>query len=73
MDYNWQRQGITCFTEIRRNRGKNVMTTIRWIPAQATEESLLAIGGSDGALEVIDLTERSRCKGFDNASSHQRL
>ena len=73
MDYNWQRQGITCFTEIRRNRGKNEMTTIRWIPAQASEEALLAIGGSDGALEVIDLTERSRCKGFDNASSHQRL
>jgi WD40 repeat protein len=69
MDYNWQRQGVTCFTEIRRNRGKNEMTTIRWIPAQASEESLLAIGGSDGALEVIDLTERSRCKGFGNAAS----
>jgi WD40 repeat protein len=69
MDYNWQRQGITCFTEIRRNCGKNEMSTIRWIPAQASEESLLAIGGSDGALEVIDLTERSRCKGFGNAAS----
>lgn len=67
MDYTWQRQGITCFTEIRRNRGTNNMSTIRWIPAEASEESLLAIGGSDGVLEVIDLTERSRCKGFGNS------
>jgi len=66
MDYNWQRQGITCFTEIRRNQGSNAMRTIRWIPSKASDESLLAIGGSDGALEVIDLTERSYCKGFVN-------
>lgn len=66
MDYNWQRQGLTCFTEIRRNQGLNAMRTIRWIPSHATEESLLAIGGSDGAFEVVDLTERSHCKGFGN-------
>eukprot|EP00547_Thalassionema_nitzschioides_P013849 CAMPEP_0194249820 /NCGR_PEP_ID=MMETSP0158-20130606/21449_1 /TAXON_ID=33649 /ORGANISM="Thalassionema nitzschioides, Strain L26-B" /LENGTH=1246 /DNA_ID=CAMNT_0038986433 /DNA_START=52 /DNA_END=3792 /DNA_ORIENTATION=- len=66
MDYNWQRQGITCFTEIRRNQGVNSMRTIRWIPSKASEESLLAIGGSDGAFEVVDLTERSKCKGFGN-------
>jgi WD40 repeat protein len=70
MDYNWQRQGITCFTEIRRNQGKNSMSTVRWIPSHASEESVLAIGGSDGALEVIDLTERSRCKGFGNSNTY---
>lgn len=63
MDYNWQRQGITCFTEIRRNRVSNVMSTVRWIPG-TLNESLLAIGGTDGVLEVIDLTERQKCKAF---------
>jgi WD40 repeat protein len=69
MDYNWQRQGITCSTEIRRNRGENQMTTLRWIPSSSSNESLLAIGGSDGVLEVIDLTERSFCKGFANSGN----
>ena len=64
MDYKWQRQGVTCFTEIRRNQGRNVMRAVRWIPGIVGEENLLAVGGSDGALEVIDLTERNRCKGF---------
>jgi WD40 repeat protein len=68
MNYDWQRQGITCFTEIRRNSGKNSMRTIRWMPSRGTNDCLLAIGGSDGALEVIDLTERSHCKGFANSA-----
>jgi len=66
MDYNWQRQAVTSFTEIRRNRGKNAMQSVRWMPDGAREESLLAVGGSDGELELIDLTERSRCRGYDN-------
>mmetsp|Transcript_7452 Transcript_7452/g.17048 ORF Transcript_7452/g.17048 Transcript_7452/m.17048 type:complete len:283 (-) Transcript_7452:801-1649(-) len=69
MDYNWQRQGITCFIEIRRNRGLNEMRAVRWIPGTEGEQSLLAIGGTDGALEVVDLTERQRCKGFGASSS----
>jgi hypothetical protein len=64
MDYNWQRQALTCFTEIRRNKGKHSMKTVRWIPSARRSESLLAFGGTDGELEIIDLTERQRCKGF---------
>jgi WD40 repeat protein len=64
MDYNWQRQALTCFTEIRRNRGKNSMTAIRWLPAAPGSDRLLAIGGTDGEIEIIDLTERKRCRGY---------
>lgn len=64
MDYNWQRQALTCFTEIRRNRGKHSMKKVRWLPSAPSFDSLLAIGGTDGELEVIDLTERKRCRGF---------
>ena len=64
MDYNWQRQALTCFTEIRRNRGRNSMKSVRWIPSAPGSDSLLAVGGSDGELEIIDLTERNRCRGY---------
>ena len=64
MDYNWQRQALTCLTEIRRNRGKNSMQTVRWIPSAPGSDSLLAVGGTDGELEIVDLTERTRCSGF---------
>jgi WD40 repeat protein len=64
MDYNWQRQALTCFTEIRRNRGKQSMKSVRWIPSAPGSDNLLAVGGTDGELEIIDLTERSRCRGF---------
>lgn len=63
MDYNWQRQALASFTEIRRNRGSNSMQTVRWIPSAPGSDSLLAIGGSDGELEIVDLTERQRCRG----------
>ena len=61
MDYNWQRQALACFTEIRRNRGKHGMKTVKWIPS---EEALnfLAIGGTDGEIEIIDLTKKCNCK-----------
>jgi WD40 repeat protein len=58
MDYNWQRQALTCFTEIRRNRGKHSMKAVKWIPSEESD-NFLAIGGTDGELEIIDLTERS--------------
>eukprot|EP00934_Nitzschia_sp_Nitz4_P002029 Nitzschia sp. Nitz4//scaffold42_size132992//33374//36964//NITZ4_003386-RA/size132992-processed-gene-0.6-mRNA-1//1//CDS//3329551679//2029//frame0 len=64
MDYNWQRQALTCFTEIRRNRGANAMKCVRWIPSAPGSDSLLAIGGTDGEVEIIDLTDRQRCSGF---------
>ena len=63
-DYNWQRQALTCFTEIRRNRGRNTIRTVKWIPSAPGSDSLLAIGGSDGEVEIIDLTERQRCRGY---------
>jgi hypothetical protein len=58
MDYDWQRQALTCFTEIRRNRGKYAMRFVRWIPSSPGLDSLLAVGGTDGELEIVDLTER---------------
>eukprot|EP00536_Pseudo-nitzschia_multiseries_P001827 jgi/Psemu1/182088/e_gw1.23.148.1 len=67
MDYNWQRQALTCYTEIRRNKGKHSMKIVRWIPS-ASEESdcFLAIGGTDGEVEIIDLTQRDNCVGLEN-------
>jgi WD40 repeat protein len=64
MDYNWQRQALTCFTEIRRNRGVNSIKSLRWLPAAPGSDRLLAVGGTDGEVEIIDLTERRRCKGY---------
>jgi WD40 repeat protein len=71
MDYTWQRQRITCFTEVRRNKGKNSMRTVRWIPS--IDRNLLAIGGTDGNLEIVDLTERKRCRGYLRANSQQKI
>jgi len=59
MDYNWQRQALTCFTEIQRNKGKNCMQTLRWVPKASGSDSLLAIGGTDGEVEILDLTAES--------------
>jgi WD40 repeat protein len=64
MDYNWQRQALTSFTEIRRNRGSNLMRAVKWIPSAPGSDCLLAVGGSDGELEIVDLTERQRCRGY---------
>lgn len=64
MDYNWQRQALTCFTEIRRNRGSNSIKSLRWLPAAPGSDRLLAVGGTDGEVEIIDLTERKRCRGY---------
>ena len=70
MDYNWQRQALTCFTEIRRNRLKHSMNSVTWIPnPEEDSDNFLAIGGTDGELEIIDLAERQNCKGFQKPSS----
>lgn len=68
MDYNWQRQALTCFTEIRRNKGKNSMKAVRWIPSAPGSDSLLAVGGTDGEVEIVDLTDRQRCSGFNKVA-----
>lgn len=64
MDPSWQRQALTCFTEIRRNRGDNAIKSLRWLPAAPGSDRLLAVGGTDGEVEIVDLTERRRCKGY---------
>ena len=71
-DYSWQRQALTCFTEIRRNRGKNSMRTVRWIPSAPGSDSLLAVGGTDGEVEIIDMTEKSRCRGYNQQQHHTK-
>ena len=63
-DYKWQRQALTCFTEIRRNRGQNIFKSVKWIPSAPGSDSLLAIGGTDGEVEIVDLTERKNCRGY---------
>jgi WD40 repeat protein len=64
MDYEWQRQALTCYTEIRRNRGANAIKSLRWLPAAPGSDRLLAVGGTDGEVEILDLTEQQRCKGY---------
>jgi WD40 repeat protein len=64
MSDSWKYQALTCVTEIRRNRGSNNMQSVRWIPSAPGSDNLLAIGGTDGEVEIIDLTERKRCRGY---------
>ena len=60
MNYNWQRQGITCLTEIQRKQNKNKMRSLHWLGPKATDGNVLALAGSDGIFELIDMTERER-------------
>ncbi|KAL7519388.1 hypothetical protein ACHAWX_004148 [Stephanocyclus meneghinianus] len=61
MSYNWQRQGVICKMKLTRNLGRNAITSLRWIKSTLGRNcNLLAIGGSDGIVEIIDLSERSR-------------
>ena len=72
-DYNWQRQALTCYTEIRRNRGSNSIQAVRWMPSAPGSDSLIAVGGTDGEMEIVDLTERRRCRGYyAQKSSHKQ-
>jgi len=70
MDYNWQRQGITCLTEIQRKQNKNRMRSLQWLGPKATEGNVLALGGSDGIFEIIDMTERKRIDEYFDTLYH---
>ena len=73
MDYNWQRQALACLAEIRRNRDENCMQCVKWVPAADGSDSLLAIGGTDGEVEIIDLTARNRCTGYFTPKSSAKV
>jgi WD40 repeat protein len=62
MNYNWQRQGVICTMKLTRNLGRNAITSLRWHQSTMihNNRTLLAIGGSDGIVEVVDLSERSK-------------
>jgi hypothetical protein len=45
------------------------MKTVKWIPSLRGSESLLAFGGTDGELEILDLTERKKCRGFHGVAN----
>lgn len=72
-DYKWQRQALTCFTEIRRNRGHNIFQSVRWIPSAPGSDNLLAVGGTDGEVEIVDLTERKNCRGYSRKKKSEGL
>ena len=73
MNYHWQRQGLTCVTEIVRrerygavvgdghncageNGNGNSITAVRWSRGDHLRK-ILCLGGTDGVVECIDLTE----------------
>ena len=62
MNYNWQRQGVICTMKLTRNLGRNSITSLRWLQSTAVRNNrnLLAIGGSDGVVEIVDLSERQK-------------
>jgi len=57
MNYNWQRQGIISTTKITRNFGRNAITSLCWLPSSTNQ---IAIGGSDGIFEIVDLSEHNQ-------------
>mmetsp|Transcript_17709 Transcript_17709/g.42666 ORF Transcript_17709/g.42666 Transcript_17709/m.42666 type:complete len:1002 (-) Transcript_17709:1100-4105(-) len=61
MNYNWQRQGIISTTKMTRNYGRNAITSLCWLPSNAKiNKNILAIAGTDGIFELVDLSERSQ-------------
>jgi hypothetical protein len=62
MSYNWQKQGIIFTMKLSRNFGRNAITSLCWQKPSLGRDSsnLLAVGGSDGIVEIVDLSERSR-------------
>jgi WD40 repeat protein len=66
MNYNWQRQGVICTMKLTRNFGRNAITSLRWLKSTLGRSNcnLLAIGGSDGIVEIVDLSERSKLEGI---------
>jgi len=45
------------------------MKSVRWIPSAVGSNSFLAIGGTDGELEIIDLTGRDKCVGYQKIAA----
>jgi len=61
MNYNWQRQGVISQTKLTRNLGRNAITSLCCrSPSAAFNFNTLAVGGSDGIFEIIDLSERGQ-------------
>ncbi|KAL9190889.1 hypothetical protein ACHAXT_000595 [Thalassiosira profunda] len=62
MNYNWQRQGVISTTKLTRNFGRNAVTSACWLPSSKQTvleyrgQSALALGGSDGIFEIVDLS-----------------
>ena len=61
MSYNWQKQGLISTTKLTRNYGRNSITSLCWLSANSpqTNEIHLAIGGSDGIVEMVDLSNHA--------------
>ncbi|KAL7472741.1 hypothetical protein ACHAXS_013119 [Conticribra weissflogii] len=59
MNYNWQRQGLICTMKLTRNLGRNAITALRWLSSDIlrNNRNLLVIGGSDGVIEIVDMTD----------------
>lgn len=64
MSYNWQRQGLISTTKLTRNFGRNAITSLCWLSTNTlqTKEILLAIGGSDGIFEIVNLSDHAESK-----------
>ena len=65
MDYNWQRQGITCLTEIRNNKSNVSMASVQWISNEKSSSNVLALGSNVG-FEMIDLSPRHALSNNSN-------
>ena len=65
MDYNWQRQGITCLTEIRNNKNNVSMASVQWISNENDTSNVLALGCNIG-FEMIDLSPRHALSNNSN-------
>lgn len=58
--YSWRRQCMTCSLEVRRINGTNEMTAIGWMPTlDDVPQDVIAIGGTDGIIEMFDLSHNS--------------
>ena len=56
MDYNWQRQGITCSVLVQRKEGNNIFHSVHWLSSDVNENHVLMLGGSDGVIESLEFS-----------------
>jgi WD40 repeat protein len=61
MSYNWQKQGLISTTKLTRNYGRNAITSLCWLLTNSLQTNgiHLAIGGSDGVVEIVDLSNHT--------------